>query len=273
MVQSTILREITKDLEIALDRSEQIEPFTSRFDDFSIEDAYLVADSIHKSRVERGDAPIGRKIGFTNPEIRAVYGVLEPMWGYVYDSSVFFHSSSPKSYDLSKFTEPKIEPEIIVHFHSSPQRDRDPASILDCIDWVAHGFEIVQSHFPHWEFQAADTVADCGLHAMLIVGEPVEVQRLGPSALSDLETFAISLFCDGSERDRGRGFNVLGTPIRAVMHLIDLLVKQPFAPALNAGDLVTTGTLTSALPVKSGQSWSTTLDGIILRGISVSFEG
>jgi 2-oxo-3-hexenedioate decarboxylase len=60
--------------------------------------------------------------------------------------------------------------------------------------------------------------------------------------------------------------------VSAVTHLIDLLAKQPFAPALHAGDLVTTGTLTSALPVKSGQSWSTTLDGIILPGISVSFD-
>ena len=29
--------------------------------------------------------------------------------------------------------------------------------ILGCIDWMAHGFEIVVSVFPGWKFTAADT--------------------------------------------------------------------------------------------------------------------
>ena len=258
---------------IALDQGEQIEPFSSRFERFSIEDAYLVADSIHKMRLEKGEVPIGRKIGFTNPEVCSFYGVREPIWGYVYDSTVFYHDSSNASYDVGQFSEPRIEPEIIVHFHSSPQINSEPADILACIDWISQGFEIVQSHFPNWQFQAADTVADCGLHAMLIVGEPVEIDQMGLKVLSDLETFTISLSCNDNERDRGKGSNVLGNPIKAVMHLIEVLSKQPFARPIQADELVTTGTLTAALSVRDGQTWSTRLAGIALPGISVSFGG
>ena len=271
MENSEIFRKIALELKAAQDQCRQIEPFSSRFENFGIEDAYLIADSIHKMRMEKGESPIGRKIGFTNPEVCSFYGVREPIWGYTYDSTVFYHKSSDTSYDLGKFTEPKIEPEIIVHFHSSPEVGADPASILNCIDWVAHGFEIVQSHYPNWKFQAADTVADCGLHGMLLVGELVDIHQLGARVLSDLETFNISLFCDEKEHDRGQGFNVLGNPINALVHLIDVLSKQPFAPSLQANEVVTTGTLTAALPVKSGQTWSTKLDGITLPGISVSF--
>ena len=273
MEQTAVLLKIAEELMSALDQSRQIEPFSSRFENFGIEDAYLVADSIHTLRMERGESPVGRKIGFTNPEVCSIYGVHEPIWGYVYDSTLFYHSDAASSYNLGQCTEPRIEPEIVVHFHSSPQADANVADILKCIDWVAHGFEIVQSHFPQWKFKAADTVADCGLHAMLIVGEPVEIERLGPGVVADLETFTISLSCDAHEREQGRGSNALGNPLKAVMHLIEVLAKQPFAPPLHAGELVTTGTLTDALPVKSGQTWSTVVAGIALPGLSVSFDG
>lgn len=271
-MHTTVVRTIAEELITALDHSRQIEPFSSRFENFEIADAYLVADSIHQHRMERGESPVGRKIGFTNPEVCAIYGVREPIWGYVYDSTLFYHSDSSASYNLGHCTEPRIEPEIVMHFHSSPPEGADISDILKCIDWVAHGFEIVQSHFPQWKFQAADTVADCGLHGMLIVGEPVELARLGPGVVSDLETFSITLSCDAHEREQGRGSNALGNPLKAVLHLLEVLAKQPFALPLHAGELVTTGTLTDAFPVKNGQTWSTVVDGIALPGLSVSFD-
>ena len=271
MEHADILRKITIELSSARDEFKQIEPFSSRFKNFGIEDGYLVADSIHKMRMRNGESPIGRKIGFTNPDVCAVYGIDEPIWGYVYDSTVFYHTNKAVTYDLRQFTEPKIEPEIIVHFHSSPPVNADPAGLVKSIDWIAHGFEIVQSHFPHWKFQAADTVADCGLHAMLIVGEPVPIDLLGSDPLSELESFTIALLCNDLEQDRGSGSNALGSPLYAVLHLIKVLSKQPHLPSLQPGELVTTGTLTAALPVKNGQTWSTTLAGISLPGISVSF--
>jgi 2-keto-4-pentenoate hydratase len=46
MEQAKILQRITEELMIALDQGEQIEPFSSRFERFSIEDAYLVLCNI-----------------------------------------------------------------------------------------------------------------------------------------------------------------------------------------------------------------------------------
>ena len=44
-----------------------------------------------------------------------------------------------------------------------------------CVEWIAPGFEIVQSHFPDWKFAAADCTAAFGLHGALVVGTPVAV--------------------------------------------------------------------------------------------------
>ncbi|MBT8368154.1 MAG: hypothetical protein KJP23_25965 [Deltaproteobacteria bacterium] len=92
---------------------------------------------------------------------------------------------------------------------------------------IAHGIEIVQSHFPGWKFHAVDTIADSALHATLLVGEPQYVNRLGPRVTSDLERFAITLLCDGNVCERGRGSNALGSPLVAVAHLIGVIAKQP----------------------------------------------
>jgi 2-oxo-3-hexenedioate decarboxylase len=143
-------------------------------------------------------------------------------------------------------------------------------AILDCVDWIAHGFEIVESPFPGWKFKAADTVAACAMHAALLVGEPRSIERLGADVARDIVRFTVTLACDGKARDRGVGANALGSPLAAVAHLAAVLAKQ--CKPLAAGELVTTGTLTGAPAIRPGESWSTTLDGIDLPGLTVKLE-
>ena len=138
------------------------------------------------------------------------------------------------------------------------------------MDWVAHGFEIVQSHFPGWKFQPADTVVDLALHGRLLLGEPRPVAAaLGTDPLTALAQFSLTLSCDGAVREIGRGSNVLGHPLAAVRHLLALLARQPGAGPLRAGELVTTGTITAAATLRPGERWSTVLTGIDLPGMTL----
>jgi 2-keto-4-pentenoate hydratase len=50
-----------------------------------------------------------------------------------------------------------------------------------------------------------------------------------------------------------------------------LLAAQPESPPLAAGEIVSTGTLTDAHPVKAGERWSTDLHGFAVRGLQVEF--
>jgi 2-oxo-3-hexenedioate decarboxylase len=56
---------------------------------------------------------------------------------------------------------------------------------------------------------------------------------------------------------------VLGSPLLALAHLIEVLADLPGHPPLAAGELVTTGTLTAALPVEPGQTWTTRVSGLV----------
>ena len=57
-------------------------------DSFSEADAYAVTAKLRELRMARGEKPVGRKIGFTNRNIWAEYGVFQPIWGDVYDTTV-----------------------------------------------------------------------------------------------------------------------------------------------------------------------------------------
>lgn len=249
----------------------QIMPVSQRLPGFGLDEAYRVADRIRRRREARGERAIGRKIGFTNRTIWDEYDVHAPIWGFVYDSSVHELAEAGQGFPLASLAEPRLEPEIVFGLARAPEPGMDEAALLGCLEWVAHGFEIVQSVFPDWKFAAADTVAAYGLHGALLVGPRQAVEPGGGDWLASLAGFEIALSRGGEVMDRGHAANVLDGPLSALRHLVGLLADDPVNPPLAAGEIVTTGTLTRALPVAPGETWSTRLEGVALDGIEVRF--
>jgi 2-oxo-3-hexenedioate decarboxylase len=162
--------------------------------------------------------------------------------------------------------EPRIEPEVAFRIATPPDPEMDERALLECVDAVAHGFEIVQSVFPGWRFKAADTVAAFALHGRYRHGPFVPIAPVERETWrAALSGFSITLFREGEAVDRGVGRNVLGGgPLTALRHLVRGLADTPSATGLRPGDIVTTGTVTRAFPVKPGESWATRLEGLPL---------
>jgi len=231
--------------------------------------AYAIAREVHAARVERGETPVGRKIGFTNRQIWPQYGISAPIWGHVYDSTVQYAGADPPGVRVGNLLQPRIEPEIQLHFARTPPVTDDEAAILDCIDWIAQGFEIVQCPYPDWRFRAEDAIAAFAVHGALVVGAPVAVSGIEDCA-AKLRRFTITLSKDGGQEVTGRGADVLDSPLLAFARLAEILAKQSRFPAVQGGEVVSTGTLTQLMPVAPGETWSTTLDGIDLPGLSIT---
>ncbi|MEX2629144.1 MAG: hypothetical protein WD341_04330 [Tistlia sp.] len=272
MGRSAALDGIAGELVGLLGSGRQIRPFSQREGGLGLADAYRVTDRVRRLRMARGETPVGRKIGFTNRTIWDEYGVHAPIWGPVYDSTVRDLAAVAGGFALAGLAEPRLEPEIVLGLARAPEPGMDEAALLGCLEWVAHGFEIVQSVFPGWVFAPADTVAAFGLHGALLVGPRRPVPAAGQGAwLASLAGFEIELWRDGALMDRGRAANVLDGPLSALRHLVGLLAEDPVNPPLAAGELVTTGTLTRALPIAPGERWQTRLSGIALEAIEVRF--
>jgi 2-oxo-3-hexenedioate decarboxylase len=248
----------------------QIAPFTSHDPAFGLDRAYRVTPVVRRLREARGERVVGRKIGFTNRTIWAQYGVYAPIWGYVYDSTLCDLAALDGPVPLAAFAEPRIEPEIVFGLSSAPRAGMDEAALLSCVGWVAHGFEVVQSIFPDWVFAPADTVAAFGLHGALYIGERHPVAENRDEWLRTLSDFSATLRC-GDVIEHGHARDVLDGPLSALKHLVDLLDRDAHNPPLAASEIVTTGTMTRAMPVKAGERWRTELAGIPLEGIAIAF--
>ena len=267
----TELQAIAVEALAALDTGRQIQPFSSRTSSFNLDDAYRVTATVRKMREARGELPVGRKIGFTNRTAWVEYNVCEPMWGYVYDRTVHYLAELGDTFSLIQLAEPRIEPEIVFRLAIAPAPGMDERTLLESVDWVAHGFEVVQSIFPGWQFSVPDTVAAFGLHGALLIGPSHPVATHAEDWSRTLSTFEIDLKRDGTVVDHGCATNVLGGPVSALHHLIGLLARDQVNPPLAAGEIVTTGTLTRALPVATGETWATELTGVALDRICVRF--
>ena len=243
----------------------EVPPFSSRYPGLTPAAGYEAARALHEHRISAGWRAMGRKIGFTNRTLWERYGVHEPMWGMVYDRTLIVAQGGRARVPLSGLVNPRIEPEICFALRSPPA----PGRLIESIDWMAHAVEIVQCHHPRWQVTIADCTADNGLHGRLIVGEAVP---LPPDVEARLPGVEAELYCGERLVDRGLGANVLGSPLAALAHLVALLARQPDAPALRAGEIITTGVLSDAHPVAAGEAWHTRISGLPLPGLTLEFE-
>ncbi len=265
-------RDCAEDLLNAFDGATTVGLLSATDPGFGLEDAYAVSGELLRARMARGERPAGWKIGFTNRTIWDEYDVHAPIWGPIYDTSVReVAAGEPVRLDVSRFCQPRIEPEICFRMARQPAPGMSEPELLACVDAVGHGVEIVQSVFADWRFQAADTAAAFALHALYRHG-PLAPLAAKPRDewLRVLSGFSVTLFRDGVEIDRGVARNVLDGPLSALKHFVDAFDPAPFGRGIEAGDIVTTGTVTRAWPVEPGETWSTRLEGIDLPGLSLA---
>ena len=223
----------------------------------SVADAYQLQLALRAQRIARGEQPCGFKIGFTNRAIWPRYQVSAPIWGTIWDQTAQF-CEGQGTVSLAQTCQPRIEPECVLGIAAQPPADASLQQLYECLDWVAPGFEIVQSHCANWKFVAAESIADGGLHARLLIGSRMAVRDLasdGAALEAALARCTVSLYRHDELVDGGIGANVLDGPLHALQHLVLELQGCPGAPRLQPGDVVTTGTWTDAWPIEAGQQW------------------
>lgn len=254
---------LADDVIAAHEEAREVPPFSERYPGLSADAGYAAARALHAHRLAAGWKPLGRKIGFTNRTLWPRYGVFEPMWGTVYDRTLIDAPQGRGRVSLAGLVNPRIEPEICFGLKQTPR----PGEVTPAVAWIAHSVEIVQCRHPGWKVAIADCTASNGLHGRLVLGARQPFEREMAEKLPAVEAL---LYKAGALVDRGVGSNVLGSPLLALAHLVDLLARQGAEP-LQAGELVSTGVITDAHPVRPGETWSTRIEGLPLHGLTLDF--
>jgi len=252
----------------AYDAGAQIAPLSDSAP-LSMTEGYAIAAEIASLRQARGEKIAGRKIGFTNRRIWPLYGVDAPFWGWMYDGTVHDIPSDGRI-PLPALPELRIEPEIAFGFKSTPTPEMDIDAIAGCIDWVAHGVELVMSLYPGWKITAPDGVAGMGMHGACWLGDLRPAVEVLANGAEVLERLKLTLTGPG-EQLSGTGADVLDSPLHALRHLMREIPKMPGAGPIQPGEVVTTGTLTDARPIAKGQRWQTQIEGATLPGLDITF--
>jgi len=269
-------RIVAGELMDALDRGVTIPSIIQRNPHFNWDQAYRVAADIVHLRRARGEKTVGRKIGFTNRNIWAQYGAIAPIWAHVYDRTVQFAESGRATVSLRGSVQPRLEPEIAFRLKAPlPPSINDPQRMLEAVEWYAPSFEIVDCHFADWKFGPADSAADFSFHWRLVVGAPCAVEQSAiPGLVAALASCRVSLAKGNAIVAEGTGANALGHPLIAIAHLAGLLANQTWFEPLAAGEIITTGTLTDAMPIAPGDHWSSRYEGLAgVSGLALDFEG
>ena len=262
-------RAIAEEALSVLGTGRQIKPFTARHPGFDLTDAYRVAQIICDLRAARGETPVGRKIGFTNRSAWPMFGGRAPIWARMYATTVHDLGSHLQA-TLAGLAEPRIEPEIVFGLAAAPTPEMDARALAGCIDWVAHGFEIVHSIYPGWKRLPADAIVGFGMHASLWIGPRHPFRSRATEWIVELTSFEIELFRNGAAIVRGRGSNVLDGPLNALRALVAVLAADDQSPALAAGEIVSTGSSTPAEPIAGGEVWTTRIAGIPLENFRLA---
>jgi 2-keto-4-pentenoate hydratase len=269
----TDIKLIARELLEAYDHGTLIPTPTAREPAFNWGDAYDAAAEMVRLRRARGERCVGRKIGFTNRNIWAEYGATSPIWAHVYDTTLVYAEGNRATISLHGSAAPRLEPEIAFKLRAPvPVGCKDPATILQSVEWFAPSFEIVDCHFAQWRFKSADSAADQSFHWRLIVGKPSPVDQADVVRLAtQIRDCKIALSRNGTVSDRGVGSNALDHPALALAFLADILATQPAFDSLAAGEVITTGTLTAALPILPGETWTSEISGLPLAPLTVNF--
>jgi len=236
-----------------------IPTLTGRDPEFDLANAYQVESEFKRLR---GVPSAGLKVGYANKAVWRALKLETLVWAHMYEDTVRY---SVEEIELPYWRSPKIEPEIVFKLKQQPASGADVGAVLESVEWIALGFEIIDSPFPDWQFKPADFVAAFGLHLGLVVGEPMHVTSdVIPQLVEQLASFKVRLFRGDALAEEGSGKNSLRSPALCVAELAS-------RTALGAGDLISSGTLTNGQPIAKGDAWKAELEGLPLASISLKF--
>jgi 2-oxo-3-hexenedioate decarboxylase len=247
-------------------------PLSTREPGFDLETAYAIEVEHTRQRRSSGRTTVGRKVGYANKALWRALKLETLVWARMYDDTVTMAAQNAATLSLGKMCSPKIELEIVFKLrHAVDTANLDPAAILASVEWLALGFEIVDSVFAEWKFQPADFVAAFGLHAALVVGEPRPVDAdLVPSLVDQLPQCPLRLFKNGELVAQGSGRNSLRSPALCLGELASAIARRAGEEPLAASELVSTGTLTEPQPILPDETWTANVDGLGLPALTLA---
>jgi 2-keto-4-pentenoate hydratase len=213
--------------------------------DLTVAEAYEVQARLLQRKLDRGERIIGWKVGATHPAILDVLkGITdEPVFGSMTSRSLYPNGSGIPA---SNFCTPALEGEIAFILEKPlAGPGLTPADVALATHGVVGSVELVDSRIVVTDGDFRNIMADNSAHAGILLGPNVR-----PLVDLDLRLEGVVVSKNGRVLHSACGCEALGNPIHVVTWLANKLAE--FDLRLEAGQIVTTGTLGQVTPIEAG---------------------
>lgn len=202
--------------------------------------------------IAAGQRKAGYKLALTSPAIQKQFGLSQPTSGVLFSSMI---QDDNVEFKFSGLEQSRAEGEVA--FEMSKGILDLTASVEDVLNAIGRArpaIEIVNCRIADWDVTSFDFVADNSAAEFVVLGHSELDFRS-----SNLATIEMELSEGGTVQSRGRGDSCMGSPVSALHWLAIHLIEQD--TPLERGDIVMTGSLGPAVPLKLGDRIEMRLQG------------
>jgi 2-keto-4-pentenoate hydratase len=247
-------------------------PLQSLVKNLTLEQALQVQEKFVQLLIPTYGQPVGYKAGLTNREVQKKFHSDRPVSGILLEKMLLpTETVLPANFA----TRPLIEGDLIVRVGSEKiNTAKTPQEALAALDAIIPFLELPDLVYAENIQLTASEIVAINVGARLgIIGQAIPLnnrqewqERLGKITIIIYDRY-------GEQLVTGKSQALLGDPLKAVLWLRDDL--QARGKILKKGDLLSLGTITPAIPVKSGMSIRAQYIGLDVEKpveISVEFE-
>jgi 2-oxo-hept-3-ene-1,7-dioate hydratase len=252
MLPPTLIRQLAGELHEAEKSRVQVEHFSKRHPEMTIEDGYAISREWVKAKIAEGRRVKGHKIGLTSRAMQQSSQIDEPDYGTLLDDMFFAEGGD---IPFTRFIAPRVEVELA--FILGKRLQGPGVSIFDVLaasDYVVPAIEIIDARIEQFDRHTKaprkvfDTIADNAANAGIVLGgRPVK-----PDAV-DLRWISALLYKNGVIEETGVAAAVLNHPATGVAWLANKLA--PWDECLEAGEVVLGGSFTRPTTARPGDTF------------------
>jgi len=231
---------------------ETCEPVRDLIGETDQETAYKVQEINVKRRMDRGEKPVGKKIGLTSCAVQKQLGVDQPDYG------LLFHTTEVKNggeLSTMELLQPKAEAEIAFIVGKDLTGDVTMETLTDAIDYACASIEIVGSRVADWNIRITDTIADNASASHYVLGDnQVSIDNL------DLVNCKMSMTKNDEVASEGSGKACMDNPLNATLWLVQTMIKN--GQPIRKGEVLLSGALGPMVNISEGDHIKAEIEGL-----------
>jgi 2-oxo-hept-3-ene-1,7-dioate hydratase len=252
MFSDDLIKKLAAELHQSEKSRVQIEHFSKRYPDMTIEDGYAISRAWVKIKIDEGRVARGHKIGLTSRAMQQASQITEPDFGTLLDDMFFAEGSQ---IPMARFIAPRVEVELAFVLKTAIKGPGVTLfDVLAATDYVVPAIEIIDARIEQFDRHTKamrrvfDTISDNAANAGIVTGgRPVK-----PDAV-DLRWVSALLYKNGVIEESGVAAAVLNHPANGVAWLANKLA--PWGEHLEAGEIVLAGSFTRPVNALAGDSF------------------